>query len=334
MYKGINPEPNYKKFQRICMDMLERHITYLLKADSKQAIEGKELMTIKIIIRNGYTQGLLIEHEELKSTVTLIYIRISGEFLVGRIYSLMSYNLHPDSAFIFKSFAHEIQHYIDHVRGIYKKEYAMKDKIEGFMKLYPGTWLGSVSTIYIIFCNLYSEGLATFVEGRNAARIIIDLRHISKLLKLLDKISVTDDHEEAEKIYDDRFCPSQFSGEYYLGHLMCCTISLAILSRKNKFQTVSVAYPEHRKIPVFELSQYIKKHKRVELEQFDSATYIEGYQFLTKINHFRKFIRAYDDACTELHISPPVKFLSYEEFDRLKKQAIGYFDRYEEKLAS
>jgi len=327
--QDVKPDSSYRQYQDVCAKLVARYVFYLVAHDMKTIIEGLERTWVKIIIKDRQEIECYAFHDEVSSLADQCYIQLSGQFLLGRVYAPWLYKARIDASVIDRTVSHEMQHQVECVRGLYEREYKMQDKIKRFMRIHPNQWLGCMSQLYGIFCNIYTEGLATFINRRYGARIIFDLPKIEKHMELLEKIAKTPDKEKSIRIYEDEFRPTFYNGEYYVGYLMCCTIGINLLRQKpGRFKAVHILHPKDEWISFKDLDRFLHEHKVVQIEFLDQETFNQTYTLLTKINDQREFIRLYTRACDELGLTWPAKFYDFKFFDHLKRLATKYYERY------
>lgn len=315
--------PNYSEFKRFCATVLSQRLFHILKTALPQLIMGRKELTINLNATNKHLDNNLAAHVYSNSTDNVIEMEFSGSAMTGRIYFLWLYAHKVDASFLERTLTHELEHHLEHRKGMYLKEEETLKNIADFMQLNPGAWKGNLPVLFEVWCNLYAEGIATFVENRKANQVEIDFKQIQKLKQLLSKISLLVKKSEAERLVEKEFRATAESGEYYLGRLMCYFIGLSIL--KQKKTEVLVLSQGKLNLPFAELGLFLEKHSSVKLESLDEATFKEAYAKLSQIKHHREFITLYTKACQELGLKDSLRIVDTKFYHKLLNNGAGNY---------
>ncbi len=329
--KGARPKIDYDDFKRLCVKLVSQYVFYLIQTSMKAMIEGQEKFWMRLLIINDFEEGSYAYWD--RSQPGAVYIGLSGQLLIGRIYGPWIYTSKIDASHIDRTLIHEMEHHLQETRDTFKKEYAMQEYITRFMKLNKNRWLGCMSSLYTIFCNLFSEGLASFRQMSNADKFIFDLERIEKAKSAMEKIAKEPNKKKAEEIWFTELTPFFIrTGEYYMGAAMCYTVGLSLMMRKRKDKFISILSPEKKTLNIKDLDVYIARKKTVSIEPLDPDTYKETYKFLAAITYYTDFMKVYEDACKELGFKEPAKFIDPKFLERLTKVATNHYDRYCSKI--
>ncbi|MBI4981051.1 hypothetical protein HZC30_05855 [Candidatus Woesearchaeota archaeon] len=315
--------PDYDEFKRFCATVLSQRIFYILKTALPQLITGRKELIINLYAVNKYLENDLAAYVYSNSTDKAIEMEFSGSALTGRIYFLWVYAHKVDASFLERTLTHELEHHLEHRKGMYLKEEETLKNIAEFMQLNPEAWKGSFPALFEVWCNLYAEGLATFVENRKANQVEIDFKQVQKLKLGLIKLSLLNKKSDAEKLVEKEFRSTAESGEYYLGRLMCYFIGLSFL--KQKKTEVLVLSQGKLKLPFTELGLFLEKHSSVKLEQLNEETFKEAYAKLSQIKHHREFIALYTKACQELGLKDSLRIVDTKFYHKLLNNAAGSY---------
>ncbi len=315
--------PNYSEFKRFCATVLSQRIFHILKTALPQLITGRKELIINLNATNKHLENDLAAHVYSNSTDNVIEMEFSGSALTGRIYFLWLYANKVDVSFLERILTHELEHHLEHRKGWYLKEEEVQKNIADFMQLNLGAWKGGFPVLYEVLCNLYAEGIATFVENRKANHVEVDFRQILKLRQLLSKISALVKKSEAEKLVEKEFRATAESGEYCLGKLMCYFVGLNIW--KQEKSGVLVLSQGRLKLPFAELGLFLEKHPQVKLESLDEATFKEAYAQLSQIKHHREFIALYTKACQGLGLKDSLRIVDLKFYHKLLNNAAGNY---------
>lgn len=315
--------PNYGEFKRFCATVLSQRIFHILKTTLPQLIAGRTELTINLNATNKHLDNDLAAHVYSNSTDNVIEMEFSGSAMTGRIYFLWLYAHKIDVSFLERTLTHELEHHLEHRKGMYLKEEETLKNIADFMQLNPEAWKGSFPVLFEALCNLYAEGIATFVENRKANEVEIDFKQIQKLKLLLNRLSSLGKKSDAEKLVEKEFRFTVESGEYYLGRLMCYFIGLSIL--KQKQAEVMVLSQGKLKISFVELGLFLEKHSLVKLESLDEITFKETYIKLSQIKHHREFITMYTKACQELGLKDSLRIVDTKFYHKLLNNVAGSY---------
>lgn len=307
----VRLKADYPEFQKFASGILSRKLFDLIKNILPGIIAGQPKVTITLHLLNKYVEGYLASHVYEHSSAEQIKLEISGSALVGRIYFPWLYTKRVDPTFLERTLVHELEHHLEHRKGLYQREEETLSKIKDFMKLNPESWKIGFPELVELFCNLYTEGLATFVESRRSNYVAFELPKIRGICGCLEKISQAKEQKEVKDLLEKELRANYESGEYYLGHLMCYFIGLNILRKKRKdFPFVQIHSQGKLGLPFVELNKFLQRYPMVKLEQLDKETFQETYEVLSKLTHYQQFFQLYAEACRELKLSEPVLFLS------------------------
>jgi hypothetical protein len=289
--------PDYTSFRKFSAKVLSQSIYMILKDVHAKILKDTDLKTVNISVINRYLDGSLACHVYSESTPQNISIEISGSALAGRIYFPWLYSHRADISFLEKTLVHELEHHIEHLRGLYQREEEGQKKISALVN--KGSISPVLPVIYERFCNLYTEGIAMFIEKKKSATVLHDSSVNKKLVQSLEKMSLAASKKEADDIYLAEFCPDSETGEYYMGYMMCYFIGLSI-AKKNGKDTIKTG--KKSSIALTGLKDYLAQSQKVLLDQLDEKNYNETYSILSRMNHYTEFLNAYYAACRELGI--------------------------------
>jgi len=320
MKSGILLDKDYKRFKKYGAKVLAQTVFHNIK-EMPGIIADQNTVLVKIYIVNKYIEGNLAAHLGEKSTTSKIVLELSGSALTGRAYAPGIWTKKPDISFFDKLLAHELQHHLEHLRGLYKQEDEIQARMKQFMKLNPTEWSAGFPILFELLCNLYTEGIASFRERRRSKYVIFDKDHAEKLVKALEKIANAKDPEEASNITENEFRPHSGTGEYYLGHLMCYFIGLRTMKKNRTDGMIEVAAPKKTKIKFEQLNEFLLTNKNAKIEQLDTKTYEETYAMLSTIKHHTIFLKEYAKACDELGLKKPVMFFDIDFYKKLIAKA-------------
>jgi hypothetical protein len=309
--RGFQPHINYDEYENYCSNVINLLIVEVLKHDY-DITEGLNELDIVIVIDDFIAIDAYGLYDDVKSLPQEIFMKFSGQVLIGRIYGPHIFNINPDSNFFLKFLTHELRHHVEHMKGLYKRELKVKEKLSGMSDPH----LDSYNVIYQMFCNLYTEGIAMLSEKQNAQSINFDLEELVRLRKKLWYLANIDEPVKAQKYYDEVFCPSERTGDYYFGFLMCYFIGL---SEKT---TIKIFSPEKRILDQRDLNGYLRIKKIVQLEPLDPQIFLTTFKKLAALTHYRQLIELYDHSCDIIGLKEPVKFYSLDFHDRVRRRAI------------
>ncbi len=315
--------PNYDEFKRFCATVLSQRIFHILKTTLPQLITERKELIINLNATNKHLDNDLAAHVYSNSTDDVIEMEFSGSAMTGRIYFLWLYAHKVDVSFLERTLTHELEHHLEHRKGMYLKEEETLKNIVDFMQLNPEAWKESFLVLFEVWCNLYAEGIATFVENRKANEVEIDFKQIQKLKLLLIRLSSLGKKSDAEKLVEKEFRFTVESGEYYLGRLMCYFIGLSAL--KQKQTELAVLSQGKLKLPFVELGLFLEKHSSVKLGPLDELTFKETYAKLSQIKHHREFIIMYTKACQELGLKDSLRIVDTKFYHKLLNNAAGSY---------
>ncbi len=316
-------KPDYGEFKRFCATILSQRLFHIIKTALPQLITEKKELIINLNATNKHLDNDLAAHVYSNSTDNVIEMEFSGSAMTGRIYFLWLYAHKVDASFLERTMTHELEHHLEHRKGLYLKEEETLKNITKFMQLNPEAWKGSFPLLFEVLCNLYSEGIATFVENRKANQVEVDFKQIRQLKSGLSKLSLLNKKSDAERLVEKEFRFTVESGEYYLGRLMCYFIGLNLL-RQKKTEVLVLSQGKLRLL-FTELGAFLEKHGLVKLEPLDESTFKEAYVKLSQIKHHREFINLYTKACQELGLKDSLRIVDLKFYHKLLNNAAGSY---------
>lgn len=303
----------------------------------------------EILVRSIERVPLLIEKDQLDFTIIIVdsdqrgnfefarcdeyiskwgysFINLGGTFLLGRIVFPQFYFGRIDSELFEDTLSHELEHHLAIIKGLYKREYGIQEKIANIMKENPKEWNKGLVHLYTLFCNLYTEGIAMFKEAQNMDRISIDLDAINIFKENMIKLARIQQAKKSEEFYIENLETTE--GQYGMAFLMCYFIGLNILRKagRTKFLT---AYTKKgvEGVGIGELNDFIKKHKKLHLQNLDSLTYKATYNLLESLNSFKQFLQLYEQACNELGLGKTARIIWWSFYKKLRKIALRAFEK-------
>ena len=316
--RGGLPRHSFDEFCTVTAKLFLQMLDHLLAGDMRGVLDGEEKVVFTVKVVDGIKNDLLAYHDEIISTPDHVWLWISGQTLLGRMYVPWLLTGRFDASFFLRTLSHELEHQVEHKRGLYNREYAMQDRIEQWMERDGNNWLGCMAPLYTIFCDTYTEGVAMFAETQHRESFSIEQPRLKTMYGTLCAIARETDAGRAEKMSDKEFTPTSQDGTYYLGRLMCYTIGLARQLHNGSIRSLS---PEQRWLDNRSIGAYLRENLTVSLAGLEPDVFSDTLKELQGIRHHRQFIKAYTQACDYLGLVRPIRFLDQELFDWLKRTA-------------
>lgn len=303
----------------------------------------------RILIRSIERIPLLIEKDQLDFTVIVVdsdqrgnfefittdpdisrwgyaFMNLGGTFLLGRLVFPWFYFKRIDYALFEKNLSDVLQLHLFNIKKLYEREYAIQGKIAQIMKENPKIWNKGLIHLYSLFCNLYTNGLAMFVEAQHRDRILLDLKTIKNFRRNMMVLASIQQAKKAEEFYIKNLETTEM--QYGMGLLMCYFIGLNILRKAGKIKFLT-AYTKAGKesLGIGEINAFIRKHKKLYLQNLDPLTYRETYSLLSGLNGFKPFLQLYEQACNELELDETVKIIWWSFYKELREVALRAFEK-------
>ena len=313
---------SYEEFCWTCNRILSDEIEHAIENNFGLIIKSKKEVVFEIVVEDNLENDYQAAYSDDDSSETKVFLNIGGALLVGRIYGPWLFTKKADTRYLERTLNHELEHHVQHLRGLHQKEDEERDKLSKYAKENPDKLSGCAPVLHEIFCDLYSEGTAQFVNYQKAQKIVVDLKKLENSRNILLKIAQTKDETEAEKIWNEEFCPDSQSGEYYVGFIMCHIIGLGFLKQQQDIKSVKVVFPEKKEILFQELNKYINEKKVIHLARLNAKTFAETHSFLEGLNHYSQFINAFTKACNDLFLDGPLRVVDTKFCSLLKRTAM------------
>jgi len=321
--KGLKIEPNYSFFKEFCSQIFAKTIFNVLKNDFPQFIKNKEKMHFQLEIINKYEYRCLANHDFARSQKDLMVLQFSGSALAGRVYFPWLCRKRVDASFLERTLIHEMEHQLEHLKGLYQEEEKIQQKIKLLSQNPTNHISPGLPYLYETLCNFYTEGLATYLEHKDTAFLTFSLEQISHAKEALLKLSLCDSKTEAEKILLKDFKIKGEDAEYHLGCLMAYFVALTETIRLKKKVTIISAKTKEKLTDLKDLMSFILNSREIRLGKLDEKAWDSAYQMLGNITHHSDFIKTYLKACHELKITQVAVIIDMELYKTLLNNATG-----------